>query len=269
MASYPNLVSVTPNEVYHVTSPLAATWSYDQTFSVDSTAGWFEADSTGAPTTVLLGQSGPFVLEVKAEKILCSEIKGNVVYVYQDNASNGRAYSSTSAVAHPLGDAVTLIATSAQNAPPVFGALITRKFPFAYNLAGLNTGVALYTPVNGEVLYDAWIGVKTAWDGTGPLGDINIANVGSFGNWFGAAYNNALYYDMAGADSANSGFGPLHNFSLAGMGAASGIRGVPIPLQAANPVGVQVSQAAGLLNGVSPGSTVGNAVLYLVLATPI
>ena len=189
MANYPNLVSVTPNEVHSVTSPLAATWSFDQIFSVESAAGWFEADATGALTTIPLGQSGPFVLEVKAEQILCSEIRGTTVYVYQDNSINGRAYNSTSAVAHPLGDAVTLIATSVQAQvitanSPTFTGVVTSP---AFKATGL-TGAAVAgrwvgntvsgAPASGTFLLNDWI--------TSQDGNIYICTVaGTPGTWVG------------------------------------------------------------------------------------
>src|ERR1019366_740667 len=100
---YPNLVSVTPNEATYLTSPLPATWNFDQTFSVNSVAGWFEVDASGALTTIPLGQSGPFVIKIDAEEILCSELVETTVSVYQDTSINGRAYNSTSAVAHTQG----------------------------------------------------------------------------------------------------------------------------------------------------------------------
>lgn len=193
MANYPNLVSVTPNEVHSVTSPLAATWSFDQTFSVESAAGWFESDATGALTTIPLGQSGPFVLEVKAEQILCSEIRGTTVYVYQDNSINGRAYSG-SAVAHPLGDAVTLIATSVQAQvitanSPIFTGVVTSP---VYKATGL-TGAAVAgrwvgntvsgSPASGTFLLNDWV--------TSQDGNVYICTVaGTPGTWVGTAAAN-------------------------------------------------------------------------------
>lgn len=51
------------------------------------------------------------------------------------------------------------------------GAQIVRKFAFTYSTANLDTGAALYTPTVGDILYDAWIEIDTAWDGTTPKGD--------------------------------------------------------------------------------------------------
>ena len=262
MASYPNLISVTPNEVYHVTSPLAATWSNDQTFSVDSTAGWFEADATGVTTTIPLGQSGPFVLEVKAEKILCSEIKGNTVYVYQDNAGNGRAYSSTSAVAHSLGDAVTLIATSVQSLLFPAGSSITRHFNFTYATAGVGTtGAVLYTIPAGDILLDAWIQVNTVWNGTTPMGEVNTS-LGGLLNFAGDVYS-TNWFKMATVDS------PLAVNSSGTVFQQSSVNIRVVPFTCATPVTIGPLVTSTGQGGGVHDSTAGTATLFITTTTPI
>src|ERR1700674_2452447 len=52
------------------------------------------------------------------------------------------------------------------------GAAIVRKFPFAFNDAGLAAGKTIYVPTVNDVLLDAWVQVDTAWDGATPRCDI-------------------------------------------------------------------------------------------------
>lgn len=52
--------------------------------------------------------------------------------------------------------------------------LVTRVFPFAYNTAGILTGAAIYTPTVGDIIYDWWVQVSTAWDGTTPRFDLIV-----------------------------------------------------------------------------------------------
>lgn len=116
--SFPDPISCTPMGGTYLTSALPSTWSFNQFFTVGSTANWREVDGSGYVTQNPIGQSGPFVVEIEGEGILCASVSGNTVYVYQDSSINGRGYSG-SAVAHSIGVAtkqnLTIIATSAQS----------------------------------------------------------------------------------------------------------------------------------------------------------
>lgn len=117
--AYPTITSCTPQEGTYLTSALPAAWAPGQTFSVNRVAGWTEVAADGTYTTVPLGQSGPFLIKVDAEQILCSELIGTTCVVYLDEATNGRGWNSSSIVAHaagvPGGTDVTLIGTSVQS----------------------------------------------------------------------------------------------------------------------------------------------------------
>lgn len=112
------VTAVSPFGGTFLTAPLSATWSYNQTFSVFSTQGWREVESDGNQTQVPIGQSGPFLVQIAGEGILCSSVIGNTVYVYQDGNTNGRGWTG-SAIAHPTGvqtkPILTVVATSVQS----------------------------------------------------------------------------------------------------------------------------------------------------------
>ena len=116
--SFPDPISCTPMGGTYLTSSLPSTWSFNQFFTVGSTSTWREVDGSGYITQNPIGQSGPFVVEIEGEGILCASISGNTVYVYQDSSINGRGYSG-SAIAHSIGVAtkqnLTIVATSAQS----------------------------------------------------------------------------------------------------------------------------------------------------------
>jgi len=175
------------------------------------------------------------------------------------------------------------------------GNTIVRKFPFAFNDAGLAAGLAIYTPTVGDILLDCWVQVDTAWDGTTPFCDVGTfvgANTGIF-RIIGAP----APLGLSVADTVYPGFG--EKIGVAGPSAVQGIvaatmaqlleatgAGTPFPLSVvaaltsllgvarvlpallgAGPIKVCVSQD-GTAGGTDPGSTVGSGVVYLVTATP-
>jgi hypothetical protein len=113
-----NLTTAVPFGGTYLTSALPSTWSFNQTFTVASTQGWREVETDGFQTQVPIGQSGPFIVEIEGEGILCSAVEGLTVYVYQDGSTNGRGYTG-SAVAHAVGvqtkPNLTVVATSTQS----------------------------------------------------------------------------------------------------------------------------------------------------------
>jgi len=162
------------------------------------------------------------------------------------------------------------------------GVSIVRKFPFAYNTPDLLTGAALYVPTVGDILYDAWLEIVTAWDGTTPTGSIGILEeIQATGvSFFGQAPLGANP-DMTIADTSTVGV--LNNAEGAGAaptllsvanfwsgGSLDYQRVVPAKFVSASPVSVYVSQNSnpGGHGGLDPGSAQGAAVLYLVTATP-
>lgn len=154
---------------------------------------------------------------------------------------------------------------------------VVRKFPFAFNTAGILTGGAVYIPTIGDVLIDAWIEIDTLWDGTTPKADFGTfvgATQGLF-SWVGAAPALALDASGGGAFTEPQGtgiaFGNIsghdHSYQLSVYGTTQAAQAVPAKFTAANPIKIVVSQN-GAVGGADPGSTQGAAVLYLVTATP-
>jgi hypothetical protein len=98
--------------------PVASTYKNNETLTVYNLKNFFEVDSDGNPTTYPLGTSGPFVLKVDNEQILCSiaDYFSNKVYIYSSNSGNGRGYNGTTIAAHQTGgygsDQVSVVSTS-------------------------------------------------------------------------------------------------------------------------------------------------------------
>ena len=151
---------------------------------------------------------------------------------------------------------------------------IVREFPFAYNSAGLDTGLALYTPTEGDVLLEAWIEITQAWDGTTPSGDFFMNGNSGFYNDLGGGLLPSTI-DMTVADdspldiSATTGVSDLRSFAYASNTSATTGKGRLLPgsFTTGAPIQVVVSQT-GSVGGGDPGSTQGAAILYLVTATP-
>ncbi len=158
------------------------------------------------------------------------------------------------------------------------GVPIVRAFPFAFNTPGILTGAALYTPTIGDLLFDAWFEIDTAWDGTTPKGDVGTFIGSAAGLW---GNSQGLNVNMAAPDDAS--YSSFVDFLLSGSGApASSVamawanhgvpaneltRFLPAKFVLADPIKVVVSQD-GTTTGADPGSTHGAAVLFLVTATP-
>ena len=114
--AYPNYT--TPRSIpgaatpTYLTATLASGYSTSQTFTVASTANWYEVSTSGTATTNPLGTSGVFTLVVDygsntEEKILCSgviTIGTNVpITVWYDGTRNGRGWDGTLQFPHAVG----------------------------------------------------------------------------------------------------------------------------------------------------------------------
>jgi len=114
--SYPVLTTVTNAfQTSTLTSGLPASTAVSQKFGLAARNGWSEVDSNGVKNMVPLGSSGPFVVQIGSEKILCIADEIGLLYVYNDSSTNGRAYSGTTIAAHLPGAQVTLVSTSVQS----------------------------------------------------------------------------------------------------------------------------------------------------------
>jgi hypothetical protein len=171
---------------------------------------------------------------------------------------------------------------------PLAGVPVVRKFPFAFDTPGLATGYEVWTPNAGDLLLDAWFSIDAAWDGTTPLGDIIIA--GQAGAVFGIFTSAIQGIDMTQGDTEAYGYVLGNTPTLAALGGvfASQVTmnvagGTTLSLLALNKLGcyrpsapvlptdaplqVVVSQD-GSNTGGDTGSTQGEAILYLITATP-
>ena len=111
--------------------PVASTYKGGETLTVYSLKGLSQVDASGNSTTVPLGTSGPFVLKVDNEQILCSaaDYTTNKITVYGSITGNGRGYGSTTIAAHQPGgygsNQVSLVSTSVQGGVPSSGGTVT------------------------------------------------------------------------------------------------------------------------------------------------
>jgi hypothetical protein len=166
------------------------------------------------------------------------------------------------------------------------GALVVRAFPFAFDSPGLATGLELFTPAPGDVLYDAWPQIDVAWDGTTPTLDVgNVAPFSSTGLYGqilvlpGASVQDFVSFPtlVGGGASLDFATPPAPTLSLQAYTAAAAARAiatdgaadriVPSLFTTAHPVAVWVTQT-GVRGDADPGSTQGSGVLYVVTATP-
>lgn len=152
------------------------------------------------------------------------------------------------------------------------GAAIVRgPFDIAFDDAGLNDGIAFYTPTVDDILLDAWIEVDTAFDGTTPKADIGTG-VNSTSGLFSQA---GTFPDLSSADNDGSaGEGVLINdsgnvpLSVAAAIQSSAYRIVPAKFITAAPLKVWVSQN-GAIGGTAIGGAAGAGRVFIVTATPL
>jgi len=85
--------------------PIASTYKNNETITLYSLKGLYQVDSSGNPTTIPLGTSGPFVIQVDSEQILCSaaNYNDNKVTIYASSQGNGRGYNGTTIAKHEIG----------------------------------------------------------------------------------------------------------------------------------------------------------------------
>ena len=150
-----------------------------------------------------------------------------------------------------------------------------RSFAVSHSTAGLATGVAVWTPQVGDIIYDIGIVLTTAFNGTTPLLDVgtfNGGNVGLFGELAGAGVDGTKLYadvtDNAGLSAPNTA--PWLQSAVGSVGAAAGAayKSTPILVTAANPVLLVASQN-GQKGGTATGATVGAGNVYVLLGNPV
>lgn len=139
-------------------------------------------------------------------------------------------------------------------------ARVLGPFPIAFDDAGLADGIAFYTPTVGDILFEVWLEIVTAWNGTTPLADVGTA-VGADHGIFDAS-GGVLSLTDAAAEYAGTGVLLSTGTSGAQVGGV-----VPGRFTATNPLKVWVSQD-GFAGGDDPGASQGAANVYLVVSTP-
>ena len=141
---------------------------------------------------------------------------------------------------------------------------------FDFSTSGATTGVTLYTPSVGDVIYDIAISVGTAFDGTTPLADVGTFNGGNVG-LFGELTTGAV--DLTAANTAVTGNAGIAHFGTNSLkiGAyASTAKIGLLKVTAANPLLLVFSQN-GQKGGTATGSTVGSGHVTILtgsLTTP-
>lgn len=166
-------------------------------------------------------------------------------------------------------------------------ARVLGPFPFAFDDAGLEDGIAFYTPTVGDVLLDAWISVTEAFNGTTPFADVFPIGqpYGVFGWGSGAV-------DVTHADTAHGSLGggwtlsrlvdagqlAIASYALLvdGLGpsltlpanpSVAGVQVSWLTFRSADPLLIGVSQN-GQAGGTAVGGTAGAGAVYLIVATP-
>lgn len=141
-------------------------------------------------------------------------------------------------------------------------------FNFAFDTAGLTTGVTLWTPSVGTLIYDILFSVTTAFDGTTPKADIGTfvgGNAGLFSELGGAGVIDLTSANAAVTDNAGAAVIPLDNSLL--------VNTIQTPLPSvltitdSNPLLLVVSQD-GTKGGTATGATAGAGAVYILASTP-
>jgi len=162
------------------------------------------------------------------------------------------------------------------------GTPIVRAFPFTFDTPDLVTGHEVYTPTVGDLIFNAWVEIAEAWDGTTPTLDFGTfldSGTGWLGTFFGAVDATIPDADASmvvgqSASGANAVTDLWANFEGTGDAALSAgrlalrkARNLPGKFTTADPIKVCVS-TDGTPAGSEPGATQGSAVLYVVTVTP-
>lgn len=122
--TYPALTAAADHVVTTLGSELPDVMTESQVFAL-AVAQLFEVDANGEPTAIPLGQSGPFVVEIDSEEILCSSFANGQTGVYFDGTTDGRGYNDTTIAAHNPNATARVISTSVQSVATGGGTSVT------------------------------------------------------------------------------------------------------------------------------------------------
>lgn len=153
--------------------------------------------------------------------------------------------------------------------------MMIRSFAITYQTAGLASGVTIYTPAVGDVIYDVAVAVTTAFNGTTPKLDVGTFNGGTdglFKNLATAAVDGTkVYADVthnAGLGTPNSALWLSTAIVQGNSASLSTLKSNEIVVSAANPLLVVASQD-GTKGGTAITSSAGAATILVLCATPI
>lgn len=165
---------------------------------------------------------------------------------------------------------------SATNQPATApNTLYIRQFPFGFGTAGLTTGVTLFTPAIGDLIYDVGISVTTLFNGTTPKADVGTfsgGNVGLFGELANSGQVSLGTADVAVTDNAGlttTNGNQWLNDAVASVASAGTAAFKPpiLSVTVANPFLLVVSQT-GQKSGTATGASAGVGVVYVITGTP-
>ena len=149
-----------------------------------------------------------------------------------------------------------------------------RSYAFTYTTAGLATGVTIYTPTVGEVIYDIGVCITTAFDGTTPKLDVGTftGNDGLFKTVAGAVLDGTKLYaavtSNAGLTVPNAAQWLQAATGSAGAAAGAAYVSAHMIVTVANPIKLVASQS-GAKGGTAINSTVGAGTVYVLLGQPL
>lgn len=210
--------------------------------------------------------SGPYTVSVKLDGAEIAGPDGAAVTV-----------SSFPAEVRARIDADELGSVASPSGGSSTGVPVVKSLVFAFDDAGLADGLPIYTPAVGDILLNAWIEVKTAWDGTTPLGDFGQDLPADTGCGWLCYARSQWPMDQAdvdgqwfahGLDTQNSFVTGGATESLGNTTPAITARVLPARINNTAPVKVWVSQD-GLAGGADPGATQGLAVACLLVVAGV
>lgn len=137
------------------------------------------------------------------------------------------------------------------------------KFPIAFDDAGLEDGVTVFTPAAGDVLIDAWPEITEAWDGSSPQGEFILP-----GSTYGLMYDVVgRNFDMALPDVATGSATAPANGSYARSADETLLPMQPVHFTSTDALKFFV--AVGGTPGADPGASQGAGFVHFIISHPI
>ncbi len=154
------------------------------------------------------------------------------------------------------------------------GSVLIHSKAFAFGTSGLNTGLTIYTPAIGDVIYDCGVFITTAFNGTTPKADIGTFSGGTDGLFKVLA---GAVIDITAVDAdVTTNAGVQSSAALRWLQAAVGSPAADagaayldsqLRVTAANPLLIVANQT-GAKSGTAVGGTTGAGIAYVIAGTP-